>query len=629
MHKLPVGITDFAKLVSSDNDYIFVDKTLFIKEFFDGGAETDVIVRPRRHLKTSTLSMVRYFCSENVLGMPTNGLFDSLAISKVNGGRYMKFQGQYPTIYLSLKDINRSNLEDIKGPVRILIASCYKDHAEVLSKSERLTSHEKKTFNDILTNAASDDYVNVSLKLLSEYLYIHHGKKVVVLIDDYDAPINSVSTEDRDGISEFIYNLLGSCLKDNIYLEKSIVMGILRIAKADNFSDLNNLSENSLLDNTYESFFSFTEIEVFDLFHRHGLDYNINTLKYWYNGYHQGNSVFYNAWSVINCIHKKRLGNYWLDSYKHELINSLFDQSDTEIKIIICKLIQGEKVLVPFEEYIIFRDLKSGNLRVLWGLLFHNGYLTIDSIAESCTNNDSMYVRIPNHEIKRLYITYCTKWLQEAHLGIDFNQFIDSLIVGERKNIEQELEHFFMASSNYLNIGRNNPEKVYHAILLGLVADLHNSYMIKSNGESGTGRYDLLLIPKNKNALGVIMEFKILDHKSNESVLHTEAERALSQIQRHPYVTELDQNDIPNKLFVVIVICGKKATVKSFSILNPSFDGIQQLREHQESKYLGKWCTALKLSQSAIELNKNIQSTALPNLGANLKRKFNVSDMKE
>ena len=350
-------------------------------------------------------------------------------------------------------------------------------------------------------------------------------------------------------------------------------MGILR---SDIFSNLNNISENSLLHKTYESYFGFTETEVCHLFQKQGITYDHNTLKYWYDGYRIGHTVLYNPWSIMNCIRNQQLGSYWLDSGNDQQVYAMLDRSGANVKETICELIQGKSVIVPFEKYITFNDFNAGEEGALWGVLFNGGYLTLDSITKAYYTADEMCIRIPNNEVKRLFMKYSAQWLQNAELSQQYNQFIDHLITGDRSQFEVRLERFLMASFSFFDTDGDISEKVYHAFKLSLVADLHNSYVINSNWERGTGRYQILLIPKCKRALGIVMEFQSIDHKSGECVINDKVKTVLEQMTAHPYGTELDQNEISSRRFISILFCGKRVLVKSVINLDPSFDGVQQ-----------------------------------------------------
>jgi len=623
MHKVPVGVSDFSELISKENDYLFVDKTLLIKELIDRGAKTTLITRARRWGKTLNMSMLRYFFAPHVMNTPTHALFNSLAIVQIERGKYMQFQGQYPVIFLSFKDIRGDTLKEIREAILILIRDCYDEHAQILSQSENLSPLQKKNIQEILLEEVSDAQLKSSLLHLSQCLYKHYQKKVYILIDEYDTPINSAPPVCREAIIQFMGGLFSQCLKDNPYLEKAVITGILRIAKANIFSGLNNLSENSLLHNTYQDSFGFSEREIEDLFKKQGMPYDLSAIRQWYNGYQHGNAILYNPWSIINYIDQRTLGSYWVDSGNNTQINNLFDKAPNEIKENLSELIQGKTISVPLEKYITFNNLEAGDPSALWSLLLNSGYLTGSGTTTDMedSHEDEFLVKIPNREVKSLYIKYAKEWIQKKSLNKGYNQFIDSLITGEIEKFEQELKDFLMASFSYFDTGGHNPEKVYHSFLLGLVADLHKTYAIKSNRESGTGRYDLLLMPKNPNALGIILEFKSVDRHTQQENLKKAAREALTQIKERHYNTELKQFQIHNRLYIAIAFAGKELEmVYDRSEITLFFNAAEQRQAYLASKspqqkslpstlppeLLSTSDWALRHSSTAIEARKTI-----------------------
>jgi hypothetical protein len=579
-------------------DVLFIDKSLLIKQIMDDKAKAILFTRPRRWGKTLNMSMLQHFFSPRAYGQETRGLFNHLKIAQEDGGKYMAHQGQYPVIFISLKDALGTSFEDTYARIKLLISELFNQHRE-LSASDRCSSFIRTRYKTILAEEATQAYIERSLAILSQCLWEHYGQKVYILIDEYDAPLNHAYNQEWFGqLTTFMRNFLSAGLKDNPYLEKGIMTGILRIAKADILSGLNNLSEQTLLDEGYAPYFGFTEEEIIELCNPSGEDSphikgSIKDIRDWYNGYSIGNLIIYNPWSIMNFLAKKgRLELYWIGSgERNQLIVDTLTHAKPAIKHQLEQLIQGKTIEIILNKFTTFEQLTT-EATAFWNLLFNTGYLTVvDQKQHEQANLYICRVRIPNREVASFYIgTFKISIKHTAELSENYNRFISALITGDVKRFEKELRQFLINSFSYFDVGGKKPERVYHAFMLGLIADLRQTYIIKSNRESGVGRYDVLLLPNDKSALGIIFEFKSIGQRSTTEVLERSAQDALQQISRSQYESELDQHKVTNRLFVAIAFAGKRLSLYH-KIELADFDPAVHLKAYQSSQETFTWTT--------------------------------------
>lgn len=604
--KIPVGIDDFSELVRGE--YIFVDHTLMIREFIDSGNKVTLFTRIRRSGKTLNLSMLHHFFAPEVHGKPTAGLFDKCKIAQEEKGEYLaKYQGQSPVISVCFKDVHQKTFAEAFAKIRELIAATFDQFSRELAGSEKLTSLLKKQFEQLCNadTSTSSSILENSLKILSECLFQYYGKKVYILIDEYDALFQDAYENGYlEEITILMRNLLSSALKSNPALEQGVLTGVLRLAKANIFSGLNNLNEKTLLDDGYERYFGFTEEEVRWLFEQASLSnvYDYEHIKAWYNGYRHNNVVLYNPWSIIKCIEQKgNLGIYWLDTAKNTLLIQKLKKASPSIIEQLIKLLQssdeqqGDTVQVAIDKYISFEDLSDNTGVSEWSLLLQTGYLTVESKRGVDDRGRLICVlKIPNKEIRCFYFDYIEKLQREiedqAKKSGNYKEenaykgFLRNLISGNIEAFEKKLEQFLLDSFSYFDIGGRSPERVYHSFVLGLIAELHRTYIIKSNREAGLGRYDILLLPKDKKALGIIFEFKSVEPDCSEEVLLASTHDALNQIERNFYDSELRQAEVENTLFVAITFAGKRLKLLHQLNITPSFDPKRQLQTYDDSQ---------------------------------------------
>ena len=557
---LPIGVSDFRKLVEHRNTdgagYLFVDKTLFIKEILLDGTEAIVLPRPRRFGKTLNMSMLEHFFAPTVNGKSTKGLFDNLKIAEYAGG--MEKQGKHPVISISFKEIKHINIEQLKAGMREIISNLYLRY-DYLANSDKLAKSEKVKFNLLLNGESSDAQLGQSLYYLSQYIFKDTGVKPYLLIDEYDIPIQEAYLNNyyEDAV-RFIRSLLSAALKDNSNLAKGVLTGIVRVSKEDLFSGLNNVKVHSILSDKYSSYFGFLESEVDYLLGESNIATGKEKIKDWYNGYKFGEDTIYNPWSLINCLDEKgKLQPYWVNTSSNKLIKKQIEKSSARMREQLTTLMQGENITEEISDQFVYGDLEHGEFAT-WSLMVLSGYLKVNSL-ENCDYGYKCNLTSPNKEVMMFYNTTVKRWL-ESTFGVDsFKELLLNLVHGEVERFEQQLNEFILESSSFYDFSKDKSERFMHGLMLGLTAGLKDNYIIKSNREGGHGRYDLALIPHDKNNLGIIMEFK--PHKENNSKLEDVAECALKQARQNVYATELTQQGIPNILVMGIGFSRKKVKI--------------------------------------------------------------------
>lgn len=553
MH-LPIGCSNFSDIINKKLD--FVDKTLFIKEIFDNRETTvTVITRPRRFGKTLNLSMLRHFLTESVHGQPTRELFNGLKIAEI-GNSYLQFQGRYPVIFVTFKDIKNHNYETAYANLCHQLAQIYSEHQHLLS-SVKLTSHDKEIFLSILEERAAPTQVGTCLKDLCNFLYQHHGVKPWILIDEYDTPIQSGYLNGYyEQIISLMRSLLGSALKDNDFLDRAVITGILKISKESLFSGANNIKVCSLFDNEYSEYFGFTETEVEQLLKKASLYEHYPAIRQWYNGYQIGQSVIYNPWSLINCIQKQGLLKpYWINTSGNDLVKHLLAQGDAAVKKDLETLIQGESITAMIDENMVFSDLKK--IPSIWSLLLFTGYLKVIH-KEPKRSHLQCELAAPNQEVLFLYQDVVRDWLLDP-LGEQYLEFLLSLTEGRMEEFSERLQDYLIKTMGIFDTSGQEPEKFYHGLVLGMIVSLSDTHEVKSNRESGYGRYDVMIIPKDSEQLGIILEFKtVRDHKIQ---LNTAAADALQQIKDRRYAEELRLRGIQKILAIGLAFHGKQVAV--------------------------------------------------------------------
>ena len=578
-HKIAIGGSNFEEFIV--NETLLVDKTSLIQDIIDDGNKVLLITRPRRWGKTLNMSMLEYFFS---IPINEDGSIDEenrqekiAVFSKMNISSHPEaikaFCGQYPVIFISFKDVKESTYEAIKNSVKNVIYKLYATHAYLL-QSQKLNDIDKTLINKYLTKHFDDAEFNDSFLNLSNMLYRHFGKKAIILIDEYDTSMNdwyaqALAKDMADDGSDYLLqqilslfrSIFGAALKDNTNLEKAVVTGILRIAKASLFSGLNNLGEDSILDHKYARHFGFTEDEVSQLLHDAEMDRDeeaVQNLRSWYNGYNIGGVTIYNPWSIMNYLNSKgELRPYWVGTANTTLVENalILDKFQEETQ----KLIDGDTVKTIADPKMVFSDIKSSP-DALYNLLLFSGYLTADFIQQ---NSDATYecnVRIPNNEIKGIFVGSIQKWLSTKFniRNIEYKSFINELLKGEISNFIEQLKKYLAISSSFYSTGPKNAEVFYNGFMIGLISSVSQQYIVETEKESGTGRVDLMLIPKlgaeYKNAL--VIEFKLA---RKEESLKAAAKKAFEQIKSRNYEAKIcNYDNVEKTIKLGLAFCGKE-----------------------------------------------------------------------
>jgi hypothetical protein len=574
MKKLPVGVSDFKDMITGD--YYYVDKTLFIKEIIDKGDKILLIPRPRRFGKTLNLSMLKYFydCCPQIgtpgaegkgAGNSYKTLFDSLTISKA-GQPYLDKMSKYPVIYLSFRDIKEMEWETCFDKIQGLIQDEYLKH-DYLLDSPKLKSPEKDYFKRIIRRKATKGDYERSLEKLLVFLNRYYGERAVILIDEYDAPVHAGFTHGYyDEVINFTRNFLCGGLKDtDQYLEKSVLTGIMRVARESIFSGLNNPGVYTLLSKEFEDKFGFTEQELESLLKDYHLLDRYDEIQEWYNGYRFGGRVIYNPWSIINFLasEEKELKPYWVNTSDNAMVEFLLSREGKELKEELEQLIRGESVEKAIEENIVLKHITLRE-HLLWSFLLMSGYLKqTDKRRDAAAGKMYYTLWIPNLEVRTTYTWIVDNYFSSKIENKKLEIMLKALIEGDIPLFEKMLRKVVAAIFSYHDFG-NEPEKVYHALVTGLLIWITNTHEIKSNRESGYGRYDIMIIPQDLRQTGYVIEFKSVDKEDNETV-ETAVKAAFDQIESKQYETELIERGIKNIKKLAIVFSGKDVYVKENS----------------------------------------------------------------
>lgn len=551
---LPIGISDFKKLI--DGGYAYVDKTLLVQEVVEKGTHVALIPRPRRFGKTLNLSMLRYFFEKSE--EDTSYLFNDLNIWK--NEKYRALQGQFPVISISLKDVKHSSWEETFRAFRTFIAKEFERHG-YLRESEILSDREKDIYHKILSEEDNKTLFEQSLSHLTEWLHRYHKKQVVLLIDEYDTPAHAAYIgKYYNTFIDFVRNWLSAGLKDNFHLERGILTGILRIAKESIFSGLNNISTFTILNVEFQDKFGLLEFEVRELLEQCGLSAQLTEISQWYDGYRIGSCAgIHNPWSVLNCIAKAgALSPYWVNTSDNALMKHLIARGTDDLKADIEVLLKGGIVEKSIEEGIIFPSLDQ-NPNSVWSLLLYSGYLTI---ANTPSYGVPCQLQIPNIEVGELYRTMILDWFKVTLHEHKYRLLLSSLVSGDIDTFSQLFKEFMLSSVSVFDVSAEESEKIYHAFILGMLISLKDQYEVKSNRESGLGRYDVILIPKDQNRLGIIMEFKKVGRFENISLEEAVAS-ALKQIEDRLYAQELLDRGVEQILYLGFAFEGKNVLIRS------------------------------------------------------------------
>lgn len=564
MKKLSIGNSDFKNTI--ENNHYFVDKSLLVKEVIDSHAQILLFARPRRFGKTLNLSMLNYFFDLKSAKEPN--FFLNLKIWQTE---VKENYANYPVIFLSFKDAKANNWNDCYELIISELSDIYTKFLYLL-ESTALAVHEKQEFNRITNKTASNVEYQRSLKKLSEYLYRYHNQRVVILIDEYDTAIQAGYKNYYEQSILFMRNLLSGAFKDNPFIYKGIISGILRVSRESIFSGLNNVTIHSVLNDEFSDKFGFTKQEVKQILEDFNVATNYELVKKWYNGYKIGALTnIYNPWSILNYAISttKEFQAFWVNTSSDDLLKEQLQGKDENyMREQLLKLINNETIEKTIEENIVFTDLGK-NKEVLWSLLLFSGYLTIDTK----TDYNTYTLKIPNYEIKLVFKNLIMNWFN-TDLKIRQNQLIETtrnLINNQLTEFETGFKQIIGDTFSYFDT-KDQPENVYQSYVLGLLAIIGDDYIIKSNRESGEGRYDILLIPHDKAKYGIVIEIKQLPKVSNEQPnefaqrINHKISEALLQIDKNKYYNELIVNKIDKIIKLPIVFVGKEPFISKIEI---------------------------------------------------------------
>ena len=558
-----IGIQDFSDLIKKD--YFYIDKTDFIREWWESGDSVTLITRPRRFGKTLNMSMTEQFFS---VKYKDNGkIFEGLSIWEHED--YHTLQGTYPVISLSFANVKETNYINTKTRICQLITELYTQNYYLL-ESGLLTDTDKEFFHSVRSDM-SEIVATLALYKLSDYLQRYYGKKVIILLDEYDTPMQEAYINGYwEELAAFTRSLFNSTFKTNPWLERAIMTGITRISKESIFSDLNNLKVITSTSEEYATSFGFTETEVFAALERYGLSKQKELVKTWYDGFIFGNQPdIYNPWSILNFLDTGKLGTYWANTSANSLVEKLVREGSPSIKMAFETLLRGESIKTPIDEQIVYSQL-TGNEEAVFSLLLASGYLKVLSyesyyIDISDDEVPKYELALTNLEVRLKFRSMISRWF--ADTGSDYNDFIKAMLAGNKKEMNAYMNRVALQTFSYFDTGRlpsvAEPERFYHGFVLGLIVELGKKYTITSNRESGFGRYDVMLEPKNPAADdAIILEFKVMD-ADEESDLKDTVAAALRQIEEKGYAALLTAKGVPEERIQKygFAFCGKKVLI--------------------------------------------------------------------
>ena len=534
---ISIGNQSFESIREKDNFYI--DKTNFIREWWDNDDTVTLITRPRRFGKTLNMSMLECFFSNKY--KDRGDLFEGLEIW--NDEKYRKLQGTYPVIFLSFAEIKQNNYNDAVEKIKRIICEVCQQF-DFLKNWDGLTEIEKKNISNISYNM-SDVMAQDLIKNMSNYLSRYYGKKVIILLDEYDTPMQEAYVNGYwEELVAFTRSLFNSTFKTNPYLERAIMTGITRVSKESIFSDLNNLKVITVTSDEYSKCFGFTEDEVFAALDEQGLSSEKEKVKLWYDGFTFGDEKdVYNPWSIINFLDEKKYKTYWADSSSNGLVNELIRTGSAEIKKTMETLIAGGTVEKNIDEQIVFEQLKT-NKDAVWSLLLASGYLRVETFRTEGRLNKKIYsLKLTNYEVEQMFGTMIGRWFGGA--DVPYNEFINAMLNGDIESMNEYMNRVSRGVISYFDTGKTpsdeEPERFYHGLVLGLMVEQVDNYILNSNRESGYGRYDIMLEPidkTNEKYPGIVIEFKVINPRKENSLEETVA-AALKQIEEKNYDAEL------------------------------------------------------------------------------------------
>lgn len=541
-----IGIQDFGDLIQKK--YFYIDKTSFIKEWWESGDSVTLITRPRRFGKTLNMSMVEQFFSVDYVGR--GELFEGLSIWE--NEKYKEIQGTYPVISLSFANVKEANYADTRKKICQMIAELYAKYSFLLDETI-MEENERAFFRRICVDMDDVD-ATMAIHYLSKFLYRYYGKKVIILLDEYDTPMQEAYVDGYwNELVAFTRSMFNSTFKTNPWLERGIMTGITRVSKESIFSDLNNLEVVTTTSDKYATSFGFTEEEVFAALEECGMADKKEQVKKWYDGFIFGNHKdIYNPWSILNFLDKGNFTTYWANTSSNSLVGKLLREGNRRVKEKFETLLNGEKIWTPIDEQIVYNQLDD-NESAIWSLLLASGYLKVlshenEELLEY--GEEARYeLTLTNYEVERMFNSMVRGWFKRVEP--DYNDFIKALLLGDTKAMNAYMNRVALSTFSYFDTGRNpsgdEPERFYHGFVLGLIVDLQSRYVITSNRESGFGRYDVMMEPKNpKEDDAMILEFKVHDAEDEETLKDT-VQEALRQIHEKQYAQQLIARGIPKE----------------------------------------------------------------------------------
>lgn len=558
---ISIGNQDFISI--RKNHCFYIDKTDFIREWWENQDSVTLITRPRRFGKTLNMSMTEYFFS--VKYSDKGKYFEGLNIWK--NEKLRKLQGTYPVISLSFADIKATNYESARMAIIRKIVRVYSEFDFV--KDSKVLNEKDLIYFESVGEALSDDAAAVAINYMSDYLSRYYGKKVIILLDEYDTPLQEAYVYGYwEELTGFIRSMFNSTFKTNPYLERGLLTGITRVSKESIFSDLNNLEVVTTTSEKYSSSFGFTEEEVFDVLENAGLSDEKENIRYWYDGFSFGSRKdIYNPWSITKYLETGEYGTYWADTSGNALVSSLIRQSSAKIKSEMEELLRGGDICSELDEQVIFEQLgrKRG---AIWSLLLASGYLKVDRYEMDCRSGKRLYyLKITNHETMLMFETMIEGWFEEEETA--YGNFKEALLAGDVDYMNQFMNQVALRTFSSFDVGNKpsehlEPERFYHGFVLGLIVDMEGKYHITSNRESGFDRYDVIMEPLQESLDAIVMEFKV-QNMQKENSLESTVENALHQIEEKNYDSELLVRGIEKERIqhYGFAFCGKKVLIGS------------------------------------------------------------------
>ena len=529
-----IGKQNFADI--RENKYFYIDKTALIKEWWDSGDDVTLITRPRRFGKTLNMSMLGCFFSNQYAGR--GDLFEGLSVWE--NEKYRNIQGTYPVIFLSFADVKADNIQDAKQQVKMKIEELYRNNRYLLD-SDVFDDDEKLEFRQ-MNKDVNDAVCSMSVKQLCNYYNRYHKKKVIVLLDEYDTPMQEAYVHGYwDEFTAFIRSFFNATFKTNPYLERAVMTGITRVSKQSIFSDLNNLAVVTTTSDRYSTCFGFTQEEVFDSLDSFGLGASKDDVKRWYDGFVFGSHRdIYNPWSITNFLKEKKLRPYWASTSSNGLVSHLLQTASSETKQMMEDLISGREIVVSFDEQIVFNQLDTDESAV-WSLLMASGYLKPDTVEYRGVLMEPWYhLAITNLETRSMFSNMFKGWFKVA--ASNYNKFVAAVFSGDVDEMNYYMNRVALETFSFFDVGGDNadsePERFYHGFVLGLMVEQSENYEIRSNRESGLGRYDIMMIPKKNTHPAMVIEFKVHNPRKEKTIEDT-VQTALKQIEEKNYDAEL------------------------------------------------------------------------------------------